>query len=325
MLEISQNTMARARLAMREAVRGWIYDPNVMLIDFGWPEKGGKLIEDEPYVRIHVIEKFTLGPELETAIKVGKTHSEIPDKIAGFPVDRPQGDYALHQPFWGWWSRPATPRARRNVPMQGGISISNAYRYSYGTLGGPVKDRETGARMILSNWHVLAGSWWSRPGWPIYQPGWGDGGSRADIVATLTRHAMSSNLDAAVARLTGDRQLINQQFDLGRVSGVGRAQLGMEVVKSGRQTAITRGRVTAVAGTVKINYNGVNRLIRNVVAIEPRLGSQVSDKGDSGSFWLQEPAMYAVGLHFAGSDHPELALALDMQPVLDALNINLVI
>ncbi len=324
-MDIDQKTLARARLAMREAVRGWIYDPNVMLIDLGWRERDGQLVEDDLRVRVHVVEKFPKGPALEAAIEERKTRSEIPDTIAGFPVDRPQGAYTLQQRFSSWWSRPATPRARRTDPIQGGISISNAYRYGYGTLGGPVEDRETGDRMILSNWHVLAGSWWARPGWPIYQPGWGDGGSRADTVATLTRHAMSSNLDAAVAELTGSRQLINHQFELGPVKGVGWAQLGMEVAKSGRRTDVTYGRVTAIAGTIRINYSGVDRLIRNVVVIEPRLDPQVSAGGDSGSFWLQESTMHAVGLHFAGSDRPERALALDMQPVLDALNVNLII
>jgi hypothetical protein len=35
--------------------------------------------------------------------------------------------------------------------------------------------------------------------------------------------------------------------------------------------------------------------------------------------------MDAIGLHFAGGDQPERALAIDLQPVLDALNIDLVI
>ena len=321
-----QDPLARARLAMREAVRNWIYDPNVMLIDLGWPEEGGRVVEDELlHIRVHVVEKFPLGPALEAAIEEGKTQSKIPDRIAGIPIDVPQGRYRLQQSFWDRWSQRASLRARRTTPMQGGISISNAYRYGYGTLGGLVEDRQTRARMILSNWHVLAGSWSSQQGWPIYQPGWGDGGSRVDTVAKLSRHAMSSNLDAAVAELTGDRQLINEQLELGPVSGVGWAEVGMEVAKSGRQTRVTRGRVTSVEGILRINYSGVDRLIRNVLTIEPHLGTEVSAGGDSGSLWLQEGTRRAVGLHFAGSDYPERALAIDLQPVLDALNVNLVI
>lgn len=324
-MNMNRKTLARARLALREAVRGWIYDPNVRLIDFGWPEHGGTLVEDELAIRVHVVEKFTRGPALEAAIEEGTTRGRIPNTIAGFPVDIPEGAYRLQQWFSGGWQQPANPRARATTPMQGGISISNAYRNIYGTLGGSVIDRETGARMILSNWHVLAGDWRARPGWPIYQPGRGDGGSRADTIATFSRHAMSASLDAAIAELTGSRQLINNQFGLKPVRGVGWAQLGMEVVKSGRRTGVTYGRVTAFEGTLRMNYSGVNRLIRNVVTIEPRPGLEpvVSAGGDSGSLWLEEETMHALGLHFAGSDHPERALAIDMQPVLDALNVDL--
>jgi len=326
-MQIDRTTLSRARLAMREAVRNWIYDPNVMLIDLGWPEEEGKVIENEqPHIRVHVKDKFPLGPVLEAAIDLGMTHAEIPPTINGFPVDVPQGAYRLHQWFGGWRRQSADPRMRSTTPMQGGISISNAYRHSYATLGGPVEDRETGDRMILSNWHVLAGDWRARRGWPIYQPGRGDGGRGADTVATLSHDAMSASLDAAVAKLTGVRQIINNQFGLKPVGGVGWAQLGMEVIKSGRRTGVTRGRVTAIEGIIRMNYRGVDRLIRNVVTIEPRTDlAQISAGGDSGSFWLEESTMRAVGLHFAGSDRPERALALDMQPVLDALNVNLVI
>jgi hypothetical protein len=313
-------------------VRGWMYDPNVGLIDFGWRESGGILIEDELAIRVHVVEKIAPGLALEVATQKGITRGPIPNEIAGIPVDIPQGAYGLHHGWWGsrWrgsrWSRPATtnPRARRMDPMHGGISISNAPVGSFGTLGGVVIDRETGHRMILSNWHVLAGRWHARPGWAIYQPGRGDGGDQDDMVAKLSRHAMDANLDAAVAELTGARQLINAQFGLAPVKGVTWAQLGMEVVKSGRKTDLTYGRVTGVEGTAKMRYSSVYRTIRNVMTIEPRLAlSQVSAGGDSGSFWLEEETMHAVGLHFAGGDRPERALAIDMHPVLDALNVDL--
>jgi endonuclease G len=313
---------------MREAVRRYIYDPNVMFIDFGWRVRGGTLLDkDSPRIRVHVIEKIP-EPALEAATKKGITRSKIRRTIAGFPVDVPQGAYRLHQRRWSWgggWRQPANPRTGRVTPMQGGISISDAYRSIAGTLGGLVIDRETGDRMILSNFHVLAGRWYARPGWPIYQPGRGDSGSRADTVARLSRHAMASNLDAAVAELTSDRQLINDQFDLAPVRGVGWAQVGMDVIKSGRTTAVTRGRVTGVEGTARMPYSGVKRLIRNVMTIEPRRrGPQVSAGGDSGSFWLDEETKNVVGLHFAGGDDPEHALAIDMQPILDALNVDLV-
>jgi hypothetical protein len=325
-MQIDRRTLARARLALREAIRGWLFDPNVMLVDFGWPEHGGEIVEEEPHIRIHVIEKYLQGPQLEAAIEHGMTGGEIPDWIAGFRVDRPEATYRLHQWLGGWWRRRRkSQRATRADPMGGGISISDQYHNSFATLGGLVIDRATGDEMLLSNWHVLAGDWRARPGRRIYQPGRRDGGTRADTVATLTRDAMSANLDAAVARLTGSRPLINDQLELGPVRGVSRAQLGMKVVKSGRRTRITYGRVTAFEGTVKMRYRGVDRIIRNVVTIEPRRSyEQVSAGGDSGSWWLYEETMQAIGLHFAGSDRPERALAIDMPSVLDALNVYLV-
>lgn len=316
-----RTNLARIRLALREATR-WLFDPNVTLIDFGWREREGQIVEGELAIRIHVSKKYPRGPILETAIKQGLTGGRIPDRFAGFLVDRPEGTYRLHQ----WWGRRRkNRRAIRADPMHGGISISDQYHNAYGTLGGKVIDRSTGNEMILSNWHVLAGDWRVRPGRRIYQPGRRDGGTYVDTVATFTRDAMSANLDAAVATLTGSRPLINDQLGFGPVRGVSRAQLGMEVVKSGRRTGITYGRVTAIEGITKMNYKGLERIIRNVVTIDQRRPfEEVSAGGDSGSWWLHEEAMQVVGLHFAGSNLPERALAIDMQSVLDALGADII-
>ena len=100
----------------------------------------------------------------------------------------------------------------------------------------------------------------------------------------------------------------------------------MAVIKSGRASGITRGRVAGVEGTARMTYSGVTRLIRNVMTINPRDAlSQVSTGGDSGSWWLEEETMNVVGLHFAGSDRPERALAIDMQPILDALKVDMAV
>ena len=316
-------TMARARLALREAAQGWLFDPNVTLVDFGYPIHDGLLAQDELAIRIHVKEKLS-GFALEDASETGLTRP-IPDHIGEFPTDVPQGTYRPNQ----WWSsgrQPRTdPRAARANPLLGGISISDEYHNTYGTLGGKVIDRTTGAEMLLSNWHVLVGDWWPRPHRSIFQPGRLDGGTYGDVVATLARDAMDANLDAAVAVLNGQRPCINYQFEMGPVGGVGDAYLGMEVVKSGRTTHITRGRVAALAGVAKIPYAGLDRIIRNVVTIEPHSPFEdVSAGGDSGSWWLSADSVQAIGLHFAGSNQPERALAIDMRSVLDALNVEIV-
>jgi endonuclease G len=309
-------------MGVRAAVSGWINDPNVKAIDYGWRERGGKIVENESCIRIHVIQKFKYEAVLEEAIEVGVTNKRIPESIAGIPVDVPQRDYLLQ---WGWSRRQrlANERAERKATLLGGISIANARLRGYGTLGGLVIDRKTGTKMILSNWHVLAGYWDVQPGWPIYQPARGDGGSKYDTVAKFSRHAMDSDLDAAVAEFTSNRQFINDQLGLEPVRGVGWAQLGMDVVKSGRRTGVTYGRVIGVEGLTKMSYRGINRVIRNVITIEPPQGLEVSAGGDSGSFWLDRNRMEVVGLHFAGSNYPESALAIDMHPILDELDVDI--
>ena len=322
----NQKSRHHVHLAIREAIRLTIVDPNVTLIDYGWRIRDNVLRDKEPpCIRVHVIKKFAES-ELEAAIQVGITKAKIPEKIFGICVDVPVGYYQLGQRWWGRWRPPADPRRGRVMPMQGGISVSDAYRYIAGTLGGLVFDRATGDPMILSNFHVLAGSWHARPGWPIYQPGRFDGGSWSDRVARLSRHAMADNLDAAVAELTGERQLINNQFGLNApVSGAGWAQLGMRVKMSCRTTGVSRGRVTGILGDSPHYYSGVEKRIRNVINIMPReeIGD-VSSNGDSGAFWLDEDTMNVVGLHFAqNSLRPQDGLAIDILPILEALNVGI--
>ena len=65
--------------------------------------------------------------------------------------------------------------------------------------------------------------------------------------------------------------------------------------------------------------------IHFVHRIVPQPGfAEVSRGGDSGSWWLEEDTHQAVGLHFAGQDDPETALAIAMPQVLDALNVDIV-
>lgn len=324
-MHVDTMTLARARLAMREAIRRHLYDPNVGLIDFGHPEHEGEIAWDELAIRVHVKKKLDQ-PALEMATMRGMT-TPIPPYIGGFPTDVPEGVYRPRMSLLANGSglaRPVNLHQALNNPIRGGISISDEFHIAAGTLGGIVVDRASGAQMILSNWHVLVSEWTARAGQRIYQPGRLDGGSFGNTIATLTRNAMPVNLDAAVATLTGSRQLIIDQLELGIVTGVGQASIDMQLIKSGRTSGVTEGVVTAIQGTAKITYSGLPRLIRDVITIEPLFGAgEVSQPGDSGSWWLDSQTMQAIGLHFAGSDFPERGLALDMQAVLDALNVDL--
>jgi endonuclease G len=311
--------IGRVRLAVRDAVRDYLLtDANVTAVDFGLPEHGAEIAEDERAVRVHVHQK------LAPSVLEATGGLPVPRRIRGFRTDVLEGTYRPHL----WWGvttvrLAADPRLERADPLRGGISISDERHHSAGTLGARVIDRATGAEMILSNWHVLVADWTGRPGQRIYQPGRLDGGAPGDTIARLTRDVMSSNLDAAVATLSGSRRLLNDQLGLGPIAGVDRASLGVGVTKSGRTTGVTHGRVTGLEGVAQITYAGVSRLIRNVVTISPFWGQEVSRPGDSGSMWLARETKRAIGLHFAGSDVPERGLALDIQSVLAALKVDL--
>lgn len=326
-MQIDATTMACARRALRRAAGDHLYDPNVTLIDLGRPKRGGRLARNELAIRVHVRRKLA-GLALESALLRGATTAGIPREIEGFPTDVIEATYRTHLWPWSlaWKTAPTGARARRADPLRGGISISDEYHNAYATLGGLVADRASGAEMMLSNWHVLVASWRARTGQRIVQPGRLDGGTTADTVAALTRDAMGANLDAAVATITGRRELINDQLQLGAVRGVGSAELDMRTVKSGRRTAITHGVVVGIEGEAKLSYGGVRRTIRQVVTMEPLVaGNEISAGGDSGSWWLEVASRRAVGLHFAGSDAPETALAMDMPAVLNALNVAVVV
>ncbi|HMQ35374.1 MAG TPA: hypothetical protein PKD53_31985 [Chloroflexaceae bacterium] len=322
-MELDPHTLARGRIAVRSALPLLLDDPNIGLVDFGLREQRGALTT-ELALRCHVRQKFRTRASLEAAIARGATSVNLSaiEQIAGFPVDIVEGRYRAAA--WGWPPRPRSPRAARMSPMRGGISISTPFVDGYGTLGGRVIDRATGAELMLSNWHVLVGDWRPRREIPIYQPGTGDGGGPADAVARVLRDAMGVGIDAAVAALTGERPLVNDQLGVGPVTGLAAPALGTVVVKSGRASDVTTGLVTGVEGVQLLSYAGIERLIRHVVAIDPldRFG-EVSRPGDSGSFWLERATRRAVALHFAGGNHPERALGIAMEQVLDALGVSL--
>ena len=47
-MRLAPGMRARARLALREAIRFHLFDPNVGLIDLGFPEHAGQIVEDGP-------------------------------------------------------------------------------------------------------------------------------------------------------------------------------------------------------------------------------------------------------------------------------------
>jgi len=202
-----------------------------------------------------------------------------------------------------------------------------------GTLGALVEDQQ-GNQFILSNNHVLAESDQGHVGDTIDQPGLIDGactplnrpGSVVNPVATLKYvvplASADTNVDAALALAApgaidpsgailglgapgADGQLSAAPPMAGTGEKLTAANLGMEVVKSGRTTGLTCSSVDAVALTVKIDYYRdcaetepyTTKTFTNQIGIS---GSHFTDSGDSGALVLDAANSQAIGLYFAG-------------------------
>lgn len=320
-MSIDTKELKEAIAARRVAAARYLYkNPRVTLIDVGWKIKDGKK-RNQLAVRVHVRNKPT-GAAFESYSRKNQELVIDEKKVPFEVVDFIEANYRLHYYYWPTTYTQVNERTRRCDPLCGGISISNGRFYNYGTLGGIVIDKVTGEKMVMSNWHVLVGSFYVSKGQKIYQPGAGDGGNYKDAIATLERDAMLEGVDAAVAKLSTDRDWINNQFEIGPVKGSETPSLGMQVTKSGRGSNVTYGIIDGVEGEYPIWYGRVRRKIKNVQRIVPQPGYwDVSQGGDSGSWWLNQSTNRAVALHFAGFE--DTALAISMPPVLDALNVKI--
>jgi len=296
-----------ASLVMRET-RQYLATParDINLVDVAEGDDG-------PMLRFHV--GRPLLPPLLAALGL----DALPHELAGVPRAIVVGTYQLER-FWSWGS----PTRERRDPMVGGISISRADRASTGTLGALVHEHQNGEPLLLSNFHVLAGQWGMRPGTLIVQPGLADGGNQHDVVGAYQRDAMEQHLDAAVADLSAGRPLDAVQQGIGPYHGHEPPRLGQRVVKCGRTSGTTYGIVSGFAGQAYFTYGSVRWRIQDIVTIDPvDAGTIVSEPGDSGACWLDADSKAAVALHFAGSDAPQRALAVDLGPVCAALDVEL--
>ena len=144
-------------------------------------------------------------------------------------------------------------RKQRIDPLQPGVSISHPDGTA-GTLGAIVYDRADGASCALSNWHVLHGST-GFIGDPVVQPGPADDNDvDRNGSGFLRRSHLGAAGDCAIATIDErgiDRDVFELETSIGRI---GEPELNDLVVKSGRTTGVTFGRVRRVDVMAKINY-----------------------------------------------------------------------
>ncbi len=280
---------------------------NVNGVSIGYMEKGGKETS-ELCVKVFVVEKIkkeSLAPE----DLVPKAYEKIKTDVHEVGcIEALTFDYRI---------RPAKP----------GYSIGH-YKITAGTFGCLVRDVCPPCRIhILSNNHVLANSNAASINDPILQSGPFDGGTYpADMIARLSRFSpihfgslLRYNLvDAALALPRDQRNVIASVVNLGIPKGTVEATLGMDVVKSGRTTQTTAGRVIGIDVTVAVGYgtSGVAYFKNQIFT------TNMSKGGDSGSLLLSRAERKATGLLFAGSD--KVTVHNNIANVLMALGVEIV-
>lgn len=200
--------------------------------------------------------------------------------------------------------RPEVNATRK--PLQPGNSVGHIDATA-GTFGAVVS--RNGELYILSNSHVLALSGLARRGDAIVYPGVFDGGVLVDdLVAKLARFkkfvpgtAYVNRVDCAIARPTAERlsDLIAEIKGIGLPKQTIEPVRGMKVVKVGRTTGKTTGKIQDVHFRFTLDYGGS---VGTVGFIDQVLCTRYTNEGDSGSLVIDKATGRAVGLHFAGAD-----------------------
>jgi len=195
-------------------------------------------------------------------------------------------------------------RTDRFRPCPGGISCG-APQITAGTLASRAIDRKTGETLGLSNAHVLYSPWGTNLGAPkgnsVLQPGKYDGGTDPlDKIGELERwipvklEPEENLIDAAVFKSS---LLSKEIIDIGEIESPEPPATGMNVVKSGRTSALTYGKLYDVNATVKVSGDG-DCLFKDQIIVD----SPLLSPGDSGSLVLNADTLRTVGLGFAGSE-----------------------
>jgi len=274
--------------------------------------------------------------------------ARVPAEVGGVPTDVLEvGDLRIHK------ERDVTWR-----PAPGGVSLSH-FQVTAGTLGCLVRDRRNGARLILSNNHVLANSNQALPGDAVLQPGALDGGrTDEDQLASLERFVPIAFTDApgecslasgfaavgnALARLVGSRHrlevrridpLAANRVDAAVARPLQDGWVDAEILEIGRVIGTTEP-MLAMAVRKSGRTSGLTRgeisVLDTMVTIgygdrQARFDGQIvttamSSPGDSGSLLVAGDRLAAVGLLFAGSE--QATIHNPIAEVLEALEVTL--
>lgn len=195
-------------------------------------------------------------------------------------------------------------RVTKYRPAPGGVSVGSI-EITAGTLACAALDLRTGKTVGLSNNHVCGPIY---PGiekgvsgtTPIVQPGVYDGGKDpADRIGILDRiipvKAGEDNIIDAATFTTN--QVLSEVAEIGKPKASIDPKEGMNVMKSGRSSGVTYGKVTDVSATIKVSGGSEEATFKDVCLVSPAILSP----GDSGSWVGDQDTWQTVGLGFAGT------------------------
>jgi len=178
-------------------------------------------------------------------------------------------------------------------PLVSGLSVSSSAATG-GTICCFVADDDS--RYLLSTASVLALP--PLEGAPIVQPGTVDGGHVPDdVVAVLSRWSSPEDglpIDGALGILRPEVEISNEVISIGAIRGLGDAVVGAPVIKVGRTSGLTTGRIVGLAESFQIRYRDTTRDVSHTIMTD-----LVSEPGDAGALLLSKENE-ALGMLVAG-------------------------
>ncbi|ACT33701.1 serine protease [Clostridium botulinum] len=210
-------------------------------------------------------------------------------------------------------------------PVPGGYDIGPALIVEGGTLGCIVTDGKY--YHILTCNHSLTAKEVVTVTYPITQPSCVYGGNYPeDIIARISKYIPINNstttneninyVDCAIAKINKRSQISTKINFLGRIKGMTKASLGLNVQKVGANTELTEGTVTSVGATLEFNEPQ-----GKFIFVDQIITNKMSEEGDSGSI-LVDKNIQAVGMLMGGGSTK--SVFNNIENVLNALSVKLV-